>query len=213
MRTLVIALVIGLGAAPAAAAPTVCVVPLGKHDAKLIPIVRRGVSYLYGFETHVLPARAMPADAFYPPRKRWRADELLLFLDGIAEPGCSIMLGLTREDISTTKPPFQDWGILGLGEIGGSAAVVSSFRAARRVGRKQAAMRTVKVVNHELGHVLGMQHGGEPGCIMNDAAGTVKTVDREPGLLCGPERSFVEARHEVRLPEHATFEWNLVLSP
>ncbi len=203
-------------ARPAAAAPTtVCVVPLGKFDAKLVPIIQRGIAYIYGFQTRLLPARAMPAAAFYKPRKRWRADEILSFLNASVLPdsGCTIVMGFTREDISTTKPPFEDWGILGLGQIGGTASVVSSFRASRRVGRKQAAMRTVKVVNHELGHVLGMDHGGEPGCVMNDAAGTVKTIDKEPGLLCPNERSFVEDHHEVVIPAHTSFEWPLVLSP
>ena len=38
-------------ARPAAAAPTtVCVVPLGKFDAKLVPIIQRGIAYIYGFQ-------------------------------------------------------------------------------------------------------------------------------------------------------------------
>ena len=34
-------------------------------------------------------------------------------------------------DISTTKGRFPDWGVLGLGELPGTASVISSFRCHR----------------------------------------------------------------------------------
>ncbi len=45
-------------------------------------------------------------------------------------------------------------------------------------------MRLVKVVNHELGHTLGLPHCPSAGCLMEDAKGTIVTVDNETGAFC-----------------------------
>lgn len=205
------------GAAPRASdALTVCLVPLGKYDKHHLAHAARGIRYLYGFSVTTLPARAMPSSAYYKPRKRYRADNILDYLVDKVIPDhdeCFAMIGFTRHDISTTKGKHKDWGVLGLGLLGGPAAVVSTYRVKRGAGRRTQAMRTVKVVNHELGHVLGLDHyDDEPGCVMNDAQGTVKTVDREVGLLCRPSRAYIEETHGVALPQHARFDWTRVLT-
>lgn len=194
---------------------TICMAPLGKYDRKLLTIARAGIEYIYGFTTKTLKARSMPKKAYYKPRKRYRAEKLLDYLnDKVKTDECFAVIGFTKLDISTTKGKYRDWGILGLGEVGGTAAVVSSYRLTRRTKRRKAKKRTVKVVNHELGHVLGLDHyDDEAGCVMNDARGTVKTVDAEKGLLCKPSRAFLRETHGIALPVRDTFDWQTVLSP
>ena len=194
---------------------TICMVPLGRYDKKLLATAMRGIRYVYGFSTKELSARAMPKTAYYKPRKRYRAEKLLDYInDKVKTDDCFAVVGFTKLDISTTKGKIKDWGILGLGEVGGTAAVVSSYRMTRRVKRRKAEMRAVKVVNHELGHVLGLDHyDDEAGCVMNDARGTVQTVDAEKGLLCKPSREFLRDTHGLKLPDIQVFDWQEVLPP
>lgn len=72
-------------------------------------------------------------------------------------------------------------------------------------------MRLVKVVNHEIGHVLGLPHVSEKGCLMQDAEGTIKTVDGESGLLCESTITWIEENLRIDLPEHTSFPWDEVL--
>jgi archaemetzincin len=95
------------------------------------------------------------------------------------------VIGLTVRDISTTKDDIEDWGIFGLGGLGGRACVVSTFRL--RAGKATDPVfqtRLVKVVNHELGHTFGLDHCPVTGCFMQDAGGRIATVDGESGKPC-----------------------------
>ena len=129
----------------------------------------------------------LPRAAYYRPRRRYRAERLLEFLGRrfASEARDVRVLGLTRRDISTTSEPHYDWGILGLADIGGRAAVVSSFRVRRRASPEQALFRMTTTAVHEVGHVLGLDHCDESRCLMRDAEGTMDTVDAGDGAL-GP---------------------------
>ncbi len=73
--------------------------------------------------------------------------------------------------------------------------MISLFRL-RRGMRDDALLlhRVVSTAIHEVGHTLGLAHCTEPRCVMNDAHGTVVTVDNSTGHL-GPEcRAEVERR-------------------
>lgn len=213
MRALLVLVGLTCVAPAAGAQPVVCVQPLGKHDTRLLPIVVRGIEHLYGFEVRVLAARKLPRPAWYAPRQRYRAEKLLAYLDAEVQPGsgCDLVMGYTASDISTTKEQYTDWGILGLAWIGGPSGVVSTHRLGRRVSRRAMAMRAVKVMNHELGHALGLDHHDVTGCLMEDAGGTVRTVDGEDGLLCDESRRAIEELRGFRLPALAAFDWGQVL--
>ncbi len=200
MRTIILCAVLALlpmpGLAAPPAAPRVCVQPLGQYDSRLLRDVVEGIRCQFGLEVVVRPALPMPRAAWHAPRSRHRADRLVGYLAGLDGPDC-LRVGFTSQDVSTTAHGVADWGVFGLGEVGGTAAVVSTFRLARRATRQVLRERAVKVVNHELGHVLGLDHCPTPGCVMQDAAGTVATVDREGGPLCAACRAKLERRTGV----------------
>ncbi len=134
----------------------------------------------------------LPASAYYAPRKRHRADALLAVLDARAAAG-DHLIGLTDGDISTTKDEHFDWGVMGLGTIGGPSCVVSRFRCKRSVSPALARTRFAKVALHELGHTFGSDHCPTRGCLMEDAGGKASTLEREVDF-CAETRALFTAR-------------------
>ena len=157
--------------------------PLGKQLPDTdVELVKTALVSFYGLDVQLLPRVDLPKGAWYPPRKRYRADILLDFLETRLPADGIRVLGLTGVDISTTKGDVYDWGILGLATMEGAACVISSFRARRGVGAKAGRDRLAKVAVHEIGHTLGLPHCPTVGCLMEDAKGTVSTTDREYDL-------------------------------
>jgi archaemetzincin len=102
-------------------------------------------------------------------------------------------MGITASDISTTKGEHKDWGIFGLGAIGGRASVVSSFRLRRGASADRFRHRWRMTVLHEFGHTLGRDHCPTPRCVMEDYGGAVATVDAEDGRYCDACRAGIAA--------------------
>jgi archaemetzincin len=170
----------------------VILVPLRSFSEDLIHAVEAALRAELAVEVEVHAPVQLPESAYYAPRKRYRADELLDFLDSYAvdagiDPAVKL-LGLTEVDISTTREPHEDWGIFGLGNSPGQSAVVSSKRLTRRPkDREHVQFRVATTAVHEIGHTFGLPHCGEKQarCVMLDAEGGIENTDASTGKL-GP---------------------------
>ncbi len=176
-------------------------VVLGRFDAALERAIADGLTRELQVRVESLPRRALPQAAYYAPRRRYRADRLLDHLRAELEnePNQVKVIGFTSSDISTTARGHRDWGVFGLGDLGGRASVISTHRLRRRArDADHLRFRVVSTAIHEVGHTLGLRHCTESRCVMNDAHGTIRTVDNSTGHL-GPEcRAEVERDAPVR---------------
>lgn len=169
----------------------VYLVALGPFDAGLQDAIAEGLAAELQVEVKRLPRQPLPKYAWYAPRKRYRADKIIDHLPTLIadEPSSTRILALTKKDISTTKGKFEDWGVFGLGDMPGPAAVVSTFRLGRKVkGPEHLQKRVVNTAIHEAGHMLGLAHCTEhtARCPMQDAQGSIANTDSSTGHL-GPE--------------------------
>jgi len=175
-----------LGSARAQSSATFALQPLDGIDPHLIDVAHAAISETYGVRSiTALPVKALPRSALNAAGSRFRAEKLLGILEEWRMGGYSRIVGLTDADISTTKGPYVDWGIFGMANAKDSACVVSTFRLGKG-GADETLFeaRFKKVVIHEVGHTFGLAHCEVPGCVMQDAAGTIKTVDQSGGRLC-----------------------------
>lgn len=161
----------------------VAVQPFGKVTVQTQKTIKTRLEKQYRANVIVLLVKPLPKEAFYPPRSRYRADKLLDILAN--DRKFDKIIGIAKVDISTTKPPHKDWGVFGLGQLGGKSCVVSSFRLGKK-GQVSPAERLCRVAIHEVGHTLGLDHCPTPKCTMSDAVGALATVDQETGFcnLC-----------------------------
>lgn len=161
------------------------VLPLGPFPAALLDKINAGLQAELGCKVVAQPMVALPASAHYAPRNRYRAEKLLKFLRARRVEPATKILGVTTVDISTTARGVYDWGILGLGQLGGDACVMSTFRCKRSAkDEQQVHFRMVTTCIHEVGHTLDLDHCPDRTCLMTDARGSVLTVDGTTGHMC-----------------------------
>lgn len=195
-------------AGPAAKERTVLYIqPLGRALPRAdVELVVRALRSFYSLPVKLLPRVKLPRAAYYPPRRRYRAEKLLDFLQKRLPADGFRILGLTGVDISTTKGRYKDWGILGLALLDDRVCVISAFRARKGTrSRRHGQIRLAKVAVHEIGHTLGLPHCPTRGCLMEDARGKVATCDREYDL-CPRCRARLE-RTGHTLPKNPEIPW------
>lgn len=166
--------------------PCIALLPFGNFNDVDTARLRNAISTFYHTDVIWEPAEPLPASAWYEPRQRYKADSIIDYLQGRSSFNMKTLVGLTNKDISTTKGDNPDYGIFGLGFMPGKGCVISTFRLKKGIKNEEHFyQRTLKVVLHEIGHNYGLEHCTSGySCLMQDAEGTIKTVDEERVELC-----------------------------
>lgn len=172
----------------------IAIQPIGKYKKELIKPLSQKIETFYGYKTIEFAPVEIPKSFFVNIKSpRYRADSIIRFLRANKPDSISYVLGITDYDISTTKrdengniktpaSKYTDWGIFGLGFRPGPSCVISSYRMGSNYELK--IERAQKVALHELGHNLGLSHCPNTSCFMQDAAETIKTIDKVGFNLC-----------------------------
>lgn len=177
---------------------TLALKPLGDVDKEAVETAAKSIKDIYNWKIVLADKADLPQAAWYKPRKRYRAEKILAWLETRKPKWADKIMGITRKDISTTKPPHKDWGICGLAGMDGPASVISTWRVKKKLGKgtkkekhKKYLRRLADLAAHEFGHQLGLPHCPNKGCIMEDAKGTVLTFDHSKSTLCNACRKIL----------------------
>jgi len=119
-----------------------------------------------------------------PGRNQADADRLLAALEALPAPDDTIRVGITSEDMG--HPIFTYF--FGRARHEGTAAVVSTARLDPAFYGLPSdpgltVRRTVMEMLHEIGHLLGLEHCEDWGCIMHFAP-TVEGIDNRGHTFC-----------------------------
>lgn len=159
------------------------VVPLGRVNQVACAVAAAHIQALLGLSSQVVEALPEPDYAYLPVRGQHDAAALINYL-AKRRPSGVIRVGVTEADICLPVFTF----VFGEARLGGGVAVASLHRLREgRDGlpllRALAYRRLAKVVCHETGHALGLEHCQELGCLMRFAGGLTK-LDRLKMWFC-----------------------------
>lgn len=157
------------------------ILPLGNVNDDVINIIESTIYEFYGYKCVVGAKVPLTKDVLADSKTRYEAGRILAKYKSREN-----LLIITEKDIAFRKGAIKEWGIFGLGYRPGRTCVVSTSRIKRKVTITVFKERLKKICIHEIGHNLGLNHctSGNVKCLMNDAKGTIKQVDREGLYFC-----------------------------
>ncbi len=161
--------------------------PYSDIPEKYVAYVFKELSKIYP-NIQIKKAIVLPQQAYFEPRKRYKADTLIDRLRSVTPAG-HVTIGMTNKDISTTKGNIADYGIMGLGYQPGKSCVVSYFRLSKKA---DVFEQFFKLSIHEHGHTQGLPHCPVKTCFMRDAEGKNHTDEEKE--FCPKCKAHLESR-------------------
>ncbi len=135
-------------------------IPYGEIDPFALSVVAANLQAVVGLPTRILSARAHPEDAFIATRYQFDAVKVVGALSR-EKDGARFKMGVIQRDLCV---PILTY-VYGESQLGGHAAVIS-FHRLHHIDQQVFYERGAKIAIHEAGHLLGLEHCREPGCLM-----------------------------------------------
>ena len=155
--------------------------PLGDIKKEYVDYLVKSIKQFYGYDCVIKSKSILTYDLLTRSKTRYDANKIVAKFNSNQN-----LLLITEKDIAYKKSEkYQEWGIFGLGLRPGKTCVISTFRLKNGVAKQKILSRLNKIALHEIGHNLGLEHCvNNSECMMNDANGTIKQVDREKVWFC-----------------------------
>lgn len=161
----------------------IALVTIGNPRPALLDAVRPALAREFGTECGHDVLRVDPRPAYHSERRQFHSTELLQTLFH-ANGGTSVYLGITEVDLFIPILTF----VFGEAQLGGSVAVISYHRLQQEfyglpADEQLLTERVIKEAIHEVGHVAGLTHCHDYGCVMA-ASHAVEWLDLKGAALC-----------------------------
>lgn len=169
------------------------IIPLGIVDEVAVRVAAANIQAVFDISTDVEKPWPDPKEAIISARNQYNAAQIMKTLAGNLK-GPVKRIGIIAKDISL---PFLTY-VFGEAQIGGEAAVISTYRLERgKAGAKPARAlvyeRLSKITIHETGHLLGLSHCLNPQCIMSFSIGLGK-LDKLTLKFCNRCTAYLRDR-------------------
>jgi archaemetzincin len=172
-----------MAADAASLAEAVDVLPVGELARQTLESLAARLSRQIGLPVHALAPDTL-ATRKIAGRDQLDAGALLEAVEARALRSGRLLVGLTAEDVAIPVFTF----VFGLARQGGKACIVSIARADPAFyglppDSDLRDQRAVSVLVHELGHLAGLEHCPDRGCLMS-FAGNIERVDTRGSRFC-----------------------------
>ena len=153
---------------------TICF--FGKVDESLINHVKKEMKKRLNIPVLLGTEIRPPESSFNRYRNQYDANIILNHLEKNFDDK---VLAITDRDIYASGLNY----VFGLSKTKSKAAIVSTFRLAQTNDKELLKERLLKECLHEFGHVLGLQHCKEKGCVMNPS-NNLRDIDNKSTEFC-----------------------------
>lgn len=172
-----------------AAMVTIALQPIGAVDEDLVEYLEEEVGSIFG-AVEVRPAIEVPAEARVSERGQLEGSSLFKALSAAKHGDSDAVLGVVDEDLFVAETNF----VFGLAY--GRLAIISLARLRqefRGLSSNPALFleRAKKEAVHELGHVFGLPHCSDQGCVMH-LSNSIDETDFKGWKFCGRCRKILE---------------------
>lgn len=157
---------------------------VGKVQQELLSELADSLKKNLGVIAQVGPGIEVPAGAYNSRRNQYFSTEILRTLKEMGPSGRLYLLGVTELDLYVPTLNYVFGEALPLRNV----AVISLHRLreefyGRDADRSILTERMIKEAVHELGHVWGMRHCPDPGCVMF-FSNSLEDTDKKSAGFC-----------------------------
>lgn len=177
-------------------ARSIALIKIGWVPQTALRVIAANIQAMLEAPVDILPAMAIPEEAFQRQRCQFDAGLVLKYLSRFSFPHHWRILAVTDVDLCTPIHTF----VFGEAELGLSLAIVSDFRLKHLEDEILAPEgiyyeRLAKVALHELAHTFSLYHCETPKCLMRFSHG-LSQLDELDIFFC--ERCSFALRQSMR---------------